>query len=86
MKHGRLFLFCKSKSQLKQLIITATILLNAFGLRDRHHARWFTNCISFSLLATFEVLSLIGQLVKNPLAIQETSVQFLGQEDLLEKG
>ena len=30
--------------------------------------------------------SLIAQLVKNPPAVQETLVQFLGQEDLLEKG
>ena len=30
--------------------------------------------------------SLIAQLVKNPHAMQETPVQFLGQEDLLEKG
>ena len=30
--------------------------------------------------------SLIAQLVKNPPAMQETLVQFLGQEDLLEKG
>ena len=30
--------------------------------------------------------SLVAQLVKNPLAVQETPVQFLGQEDLLEKG
>ena len=30
--------------------------------------------------------SLVAQLVKNPLAMQETLVQFLGQEDLLEKG
>ena len=29
--------------------------------------------------------SLIAQLVKNPLAMQETSVPFLGQEDTLEK-
>ena len=29
--------------------------------------------------------SLIAQLVKNPLAMQETRVQFLGWEDLLEK-
>ena len=29
--------------------------------------------------------SLIAQLVKNPFAIQETPVQFLGQEDPLEK-
>ena len=29
--------------------------------------------------------SLVAQLVKNPPAMQETPVQFLGQEDLLEK-
>ena len=31
-------------------------------------------------------VSLIAQLVKNLPAMQETQVQFLGQEDLLEKG
>ena len=30
--------------------------------------------------------SLVAQLVKNPPAIQETQVQFRGQEDPLEKG
>jgi len=30
--------------------------------------------------------SLIAQLVKNPPAMQETPVQFLDQDDLLEKG
>ena len=30
--------------------------------------------------------SLIVELVKNPPAMQETPVRFLGQEDLLEKG
>ena len=30
--------------------------------------------------------SLVVQLVKNPPAMQETLVQFLGQEDPLEKG
>ena len=29
--------------------------------------------------------SLVAQLVKNPLAMQETPVQVLGREDLLEK-
>ena len=33
-----------------------------------------------------EVLTLVAQLVKNPPAMQETLVQFLGQEDPLEKG
>ena len=30
--------------------------------------------------------SLVAQLVKNPLAMQETLVQFLGQEDPLKEG
>ena len=30
--------------------------------------------------------SLVAQLVKNPPAMQETLVQFLGQEDQLKKG
>ena len=38
--------------------------------------RW--NCVC--------VASLIAQLVKNPSAMQEAPVQFLGREDLLEKG
>ena len=29
---------------------------------------------------------LVAQLIKNPPAMQETPVRFLGQEDLLEKG
>ena len=42
----------------------------------------------FQSLNTFRSLraSLIAQLVKNLPAIQETPVQFLGQEDPLEKG
>ena len=44
-------------------------------------ALWF-----IILLLFFVVLSLIDQLVKNPPAMQETLVQFLGREDPLEKG
>ena len=42
----------------------------------------------FSFMEGFPVLraSLIAQLVKNPSAMQETPVQFLGWEDPLEKG
>ena len=43
----------------------------------------------FSLKFTCKLLSvasLIAQLVKNPPAMQETPVQFLGWDDLLEKG
>ena len=40
-----------------------------------------------SLLDTKEIKpSLIAQLGKNPPAMQETLVRFLGQEDRLEKG
>ena len=35
---------------------------------------------------SFTFASLIAQLVKNPPALQETLVRFLGQEDPLEKG
>ena len=34
----------------------------------------------------YDQASLIAQLLKNPPAMQETPVQFLGQEDPLEKG
>ena len=33
-----------------------------------------------------QMASLIAQLVKNPPAVQEILVRFLGREDLLEKG
>ena len=38
------------------------------------------------VVQTVERASLIGQLVKNLSAIQETLIQFLGREDLPEKG
>ena len=52
------------------------------------------NSFSFHLIKKEEIIikryffraSLITQLVKNMPAMQETRVQFLGQEDLLEKG
>ena len=40
----------------------------------------------FTLGDIFMVNSLVAQLVKNPAAIQETPVRFLGLEDPLEKG
>ena len=46
----------------------------------------------YELVATFfpyyvcNMCSLVAQLVKNPPAMQETPVQFLGWEGLLEKG
>ena len=69
---------------------------------DRHHcfvsltySRYLSpqdipHCVhlhSISPSSTFnQEASLIAQPVKNPPAMQETLVQFLGQEDLLEKG
>ena len=39
---------------------------------------------SSSSLSAITVVSLIAQLVKNPPAMKETLVRFLGQDDLLE--
>ena len=36
--------------------------------------------------SSYKMASLVTQMVKNPPAMQETPVQFLGQEDMLEKG
>ena len=38
------------------------------------------------LIYRFNAIPVIAQLVKNPSAMQEAPVQFLGQEDPLEKG
>ena len=40
----------------------------------------------FSALRTVPRASLMAQLVKNPSAVQEIPVRFLGREDPLEKG
>ena len=44
--------------------------------------------VIFSQLSYLNTIrpSLLAQLVKNPSAMKETSVQFLAREDLLEKG
>ena len=44
------------------------------------------NWSDLALNYTINGASLIAELVKNPPAMQETPVQFLGQEDPLEKG
>ena len=47
----------------------------------------FLCCIAFLLASSaLRRASLVAQLVKNPPAMQETQVQFLGREELLEKG
>ena len=53
------------------------------------HQTFFTSLLSGRRKQTTSVrflASLIAQLVKNTLAMQEILVRFLGQEDLLEKG
>ena len=53
------------------------------------HALFFVKFLFLNNLIVFDSLllfSLIAQLMKNPPAVQETPVRFLGQEDPLEKG
>ena len=47
---------------------------------------WHIECSILGCILLAYWASLIAELVKNPPAIQETLVQFLGWEDLLEKG
>ena len=50
------------------------------------YSHFFKNFPHLVVIHTVKGASLIAQLVKNLPAMQETPVQFLGQEDLLEKG
>ena len=45
----------------------------------------YSFCLTFRSLSQFQT-SLMAHLVKKLFAMQETLVQFLGQEELLEKG
>ena len=67
----------------------------ATSLQLRHSIYWLYTCPTGSLYYLYCVLDVthafirapsIAQLVKNPPAMQETLVQFLGWEDLLKKG
>ena len=53
------------------MITIVVIIMQLYGITCMYVSKW---------------ASLIAQLVKNPPAMQETLVQFLGQEDPLEKG
>ena len=49
--------------------------------------KWLTYCLFFSITEYLNLpASLVAQIIKNLPAMQETLVQFLGQEDPLEKG
>ena len=48
--------------------------------------KWHHEILIFAIAYIINGASLVAQLVKNPPAMQETPVQFLGQEDPLEKG
>ena len=47
-----------------------------------------TTAIKLKIIVNYKLhgSSLVTQLVKNPPAMQETPVRFMGQEDALEKG
>ena len=53
---------------------------------DRFSAFWLRSSVVSVLSSLISGASLIAQSVKNPPAMQETLVQFLAQEDVLEKG
>ena len=56
-----------------------TLCHHAHNTSDTEHVGFFPPTMQFSA-------SLVAQLVKNPLEMQETPVQLLGWEDPLEKG
>ena len=58
--------------------------LHLHPFHGRHWTPLFNTYIC--MLARYLWASLVAQLVKNPPAMQETLVQFLGQEYPLEKG
>ena len=53
--------------------------------KNKTHNLKFENYVLFSRL-TEDWASLVAQMVKNPLAMQEAQAQSLGQENPLEKG
>ena len=54
---------------------------------NTHHVSTTSKALFQALLMIYEwESSLVSQLVKNPPAVQETPVQFLGRDDPMEKG
>ena len=54
------------------------------GIFQDRVLEWVAIAFSFSL-DIIVIISLVAQMVKNPPAVQETQVQFLDQEDSLER-
>ena len=80
------FLCCSLEAELLLLWETLVGVLKTFNCLDEA-----THIVDGNLLYSKSTdyrcwASLIAQLVKNSPAMQETPVQFLGREDLLEKG
>ena len=66
-------------------------LLNSrcpWDIQEEMSSKQWTRSLNFQRNISIEniMASLIAQLVKDPPAMQETPVRFLGWEDLLEKG
>ena len=58
----------------------------AIYLVNTHTALRICSFYLWGIYYTYILASPVAQLVKNPIAMQETPVQFLGLEDPLEKG
>ena len=74
----------QSRTRLKRLSSSSSSVWDAtvsFGAKCAVSKTW-----GILMLSLWKGASLIAQLVKNLSAMLETLVQFLGQEDLLEKG
>ena len=71
-----------------KLIIHFTKIETALSKRWRRRHQYFLPLLPDSLDRSYNFTgaSLIAQLVKNPPAMKDTWVRFLGQEDPLEKG
>ena len=61
------------------------ISITAIDTEGKHSPRWAHGHLRNEAAFTSNEASLIAQLVKNPPAMQEIPVQFLGREDPLEK-
>jgi len=65
--------------------VTTTEQDERYGLH-RNKGKLLNDQMIICINSMSSSVSLVAQLVKNPPAMQETPVRFLGREDLLEKG